>query len=125
MAFENKKKTTDDETNANGNPEAHGSPAADPARSSQCSHHDDELHTEHNDERAPTSRKLINFYQEYVSGLKMGPSCRFEPTCSDYALTALARHGLVKGLLLSMGRLLRCAPWHPGGWDPVPPVKKR
>lgn len=74
--------------------------------------------------RAPLVRRMIGFYQEYLSGLKMAPSCRFEPTCSNYALTALARHGVVKGLLLSIGRLLRCAPWHPGGWDPVPPVKK-
>lgn len=76
-------------------------------------------------ERAVLARRAVRLYQEFLSPLKMGPSCRFEPTCSNYALTALERHGLFKGLLLSIGRLLRCAPWHPGGWDPVPPRKRR
>lgn len=75
--------------------------------------------------RAALARRAVLAYQEFLSPLKMGPSCRFEPTCSNYALTALERHGLLKGLLLSIGRLLRCAPWHPGGWDPVPPRKRR
>lgn len=75
--------------------------------------------------RAAMARRAVLAYQEFLSPLKMGPSCRFEPTCSNYALTALERHGLFKGLLLSIGRLLRCAPWHPGGWDPVPPRKRR
>ncbi|HEY4598529.1 membrane protein insertion efficiency factor YidD [Corynebacterium sp.] len=71
------------------------------------------------------ARRAVLAYQDVLSPLKMGPSCRFEPTCSNYALMALERHGLLKGLLLSIGRLLRCAPWHPGGWDPVPPRKSR
>lgn len=75
--------------------------------------------------RAVLARRAVLAYQDFLSPLKMGPSCRFEPTCSNYALTALERHGLLKGLLLSIGRLLRCAPWHPGGWDPVPPRKRR
>lgn len=75
--------------------------------------------------RAALARRAVLAYQDFLSPLKMGPSCRFEPTCSNYALTALERHGLFKGLLLSIGRLLRCAPWHPGGWDPVPPRKRR
>lgn len=70
---------------------------------------------------ARMARRLILGYQSYVSPLKMGPTCRFDPTCSNYALTAIGRHGLIKGSLLALGRLARCGPWHPGGWDPVPP----
>lgn len=61
---------------------------------------------------------LINFYQRFISPLK-APSCRFYPTCSAYAREAIERHGVVRGLLLSLGRLGRCHPWHPGGYDPV------
>jgi putative membrane protein insertion efficiency factor len=50
----------------------------------------------------------------------LGNACRFEPTCSAYALVALQRHGALKGGLLSGGRLLRCQPWCDGGHDPVP-----
>lgn len=71
--------------------------------------------------RALWARRAILGYQEYLSGLKMGPTCRFDPTCSNYALTAFSRHGALKGLVLTLGRLARCGPWHPGGWDPVPP----
>jgi putative membrane protein insertion efficiency factor len=46
--------------------------------------------------------------------------CRFEPTCSTYAIDALREHGPVKGMLLSLGRILRCNPFCTGGWDPVP-----
>ena len=49
-----------------------------------------------------------------------GPHCRFHPSCSSYAATAIARHGPWRGALLAGGRLLRCHPWHPGGVDPVP-----
>lgn len=75
--------------------------------------------------RARLTRRLILGYQNCLSPLKLGPSCRFEPTCSAYALTALSRHGLIKGVILSVGRLARCGPWHPGGWDPVPPARRR
>ena len=61
---------------------------------------------------------LIVFYQRFVSPLK-GPSCRFYPTCSSYALEAVQKHGPIKGLLLSLGRVARCHPLHPGGYDPV------
>lgn len=70
---------------------------------------------------ARMARRVILGYQSYVSPLKMGPTCRFEPTCSNYALIAIGRHGLIKGSILTLGRLARCGPWHPGGWDPVPP----
>ncbi|MGB9377339.1 MAG: membrane protein insertion efficiency factor YidD [Mycobacteriales bacterium] len=50
-----------------------------------------------------------------------GPRCRFAPTCSSYAVTALRTHGAFVGLLLTVWRVLRCHPFHPGGYDPVPP----
>jgi putative membrane protein insertion efficiency factor len=62
---------------------------------------------------------LIRLYQVAVSPL-LGPSCRFHPTCSHYAEQAILRHGLVRGAWLGIGRLLRCHPWNPGGYDPVP-----
>ncbi|WP_239003737.1 membrane protein insertion efficiency factor YidD [Nocardia panacis] len=62
---------------------------------------------------------LIELYRTYVSPTRM-PVCRFTPTCSEYAVTALRTRGLVIGLGLTVVRLAKCAPWHPGGWDPVP-----
>jgi hypothetical protein len=52
----------------------------------------------------------------------IGAHCRFEPSCSHYALEALSRHGAVRGSLLAGWRILRCNPWNAGGYDPVPPV---
>lgn len=63
--------------------------------------------------------QLIEMYRRYVSPTRL-PTCRFMPTCSEYAVTALRTHGLIVGLGLSVVRLAKCAPWHPGGWDPVP-----
>lgn len=63
---------------------------------------------------------VVRGYQNYLSPLKSGPSCRFEPTCSAYAVTALRRHGAIKGLVLTCVRICKCGPWHPGGFDPVP-----
>lgn len=62
---------------------------------------------------------LIRFYQICISPLKP-PSCRFTPTCSQYALTAFHKHGPIKGFYLAAKRLLRCHPWGGSGYDPVP-----
>ncbi len=62
---------------------------------------------------------LIRFYQRYISpGLP--PSCRFYPTCSHYTYEAVERYGVIKGGWLGIKRVLRCQPWNPGGYDPVP-----
>ncbi|NLP18018.1 MAG: membrane protein insertion efficiency factor YidD [Firmicutes bacterium] len=63
--------------------------------------------------------RLLHLYRHYLSPLK-APSCRFYPSCSAYALEAINRHGTAKGLYLSARRLIKCHPWHPGGYDPVP-----
>ena len=62
---------------------------------------------------------LIRGYQYFISPL-LPPSCRFEPTCSHYAMTALRQHGVVVGLALATWRILRCNPYCPGGVDEVP-----
>lgn len=61
----------------------------------------------------------ILFYQRCISPL-LGPSCRFTPTCSQYAVEAIKKHGPFKGLYLTIRRLLRCHPWGGSGYDPVP-----
>jgi putative membrane protein insertion efficiency factor len=61
---------------------------------------------------------LIRFYRYFLSPLTFS-SCRFEPSCSAYALEAVERFGPAKGLLLAAWRILRCHPFHPGGYDPV------
>jgi putative membrane protein insertion efficiency factor len=63
---------------------------------------------------------LIRFYQRYLSGLKGHATCKYVPTCSQYAIEALEKHGLIKGSLLAMWRILRCNPFSKGGYDPVP-----
>ncbi|MCD6449056.1 MAG: membrane protein insertion efficiency factor YidD [Thermotogaceae bacterium] len=62
---------------------------------------------------------LIRFYQKFISPL-FPPTCRFEPTCSNYSIQALEKHGLLKGLYLSLRRIIRCNPLNEGGYDPVP-----
>ena len=62
---------------------------------------------------------LVRAYQRLVSPL-IPASCRYVPSCSEYAAQALTRHGLVRGVWLSVGRLLRCNPWSEGGEDRVP-----
>jgi putative membrane protein insertion efficiency factor len=61
----------------------------------------------------------IRFYQYFFSPW-LGNQCRFHPTCSEYARQAIIRHGSVRGSWLSVKRLAKCHPWHPGGADPVP-----
>ncbi|WP_010539661.1 membrane protein insertion efficiency factor YidD [Dietzia alimentaria] len=62
---------------------------------------------------------MLDFYQKGISPLTP-PSCRFEPSCSGYAVEAVRVHGAWNGTWLSVWRVLRCGPWTPGGWDPVP-----
>lgn len=62
---------------------------------------------------------VIRAYRQFISPL-FPPSCRFQPTCSQYALEAIATHGAIKGSWLAIKRILRCHPFHPGGYDPVP-----
>ncbi|WP_459924156.1 membrane protein insertion efficiency factor YidD [Desulfatiferula olefinivorans] len=62
---------------------------------------------------------MIRFYQLAVSPW-MGPHCRFYPTCSEYAYQSFKRHGFLKGAYLSFRRIIKCHPFHPGGFDPVP-----
>jgi uncharacterized protein len=62
---------------------------------------------------------LIKLYQWILSPL-LGPKCRFTPTCSDYAIEALKKHGFFKGAWLAIRRISRCHPWGGHGYDPVP-----
>lgn len=62
--------------------------------------------------------KIIGIYQRYFSPLK-GPTCRFYPSCSTYVKESLIRHGLAKGLWYGVVRIMKCHPYHPGGYDPV------
>ena len=62
---------------------------------------------------------LIRFYQRQISPL-FPPCCRFTPTCSQYAYEAISKYGPFKGLYLSIRRILKCHPFHEGGYDPVP-----
>jgi putative membrane protein insertion efficiency factor len=63
---------------------------------------------------------LIVFYRKRVSGV-FPPRCRFTPTCSAYALEAIETHGAAKGAWLALRRIVKCNPFHRGGYDPVPP----
>ncbi|MFO3688537.1 membrane protein insertion efficiency factor YidD [Staphylococcus felis] len=65
---------------------------------------------------------LIRIYQRFISPLTP-PSCRFYPTCSNYTLEAIRVHGAIKGTWLGVKRILKCHPFHKGGFDPVP-IKK-
>ncbi|MEW5953062.1 MAG: membrane protein insertion efficiency factor YidD [Bacillota bacterium] len=61
---------------------------------------------------------LIKGYQRYISPLRPA-TCRFYPTCSDYTVQALAKYGVIRGSLLAIIRILKCHPFHPGGFDPL------
>ena len=63
---------------------------------------------------------MIRFYQRWISAYTP-PTCRFQPSCSHYGVEALQVHGLFRGSWLTSLRILRCHPFHPGGFDPVPP----
>ena len=63
---------------------------------------------------------LIRFYRRFISPLKSQPTCRFTPSCSAYGLEAFSEHGFFVGLFLTVRRVLRCHPFNPGGYDPVP-----
>ena len=62
---------------------------------------------------------IVRVYQVTLSPL-LGAPCRFRPSCSNYAIEAVTRHGVARGSWLALKRVCRCAPWHPGGDDPVP-----
>ncbi len=66
---------------------------------------------------------LVRIYQKTVSRA-IPPRCRFYPSCSDYTIEAMEKHGIVYGLWLSLRRICRCHPWNPGGVDPVPDRKQ-
>lgn len=61
---------------------------------------------------------IIRFYQKFISPLK-GPTCRFYPTCSTYSIEAIKKYGPIKGSYLSLRRILKCHPFHEGGYDPL------
>ncbi len=67
---------------------------------------------------------MIRFYQKHISA-HTAPACRFSPTCSQYAIEAIERFGIVKGGGLAVWRILRCNPWGGHGYDPVPEKKKK
>ncbi len=67
---------------------------------------------------------FIRLYQLFVSPL-LPRSCRFYPTCSEYALQAVLKHGILRGGWLAVKRVVKCGPWHPGGYDPVPEPQAR
>jgi putative membrane protein insertion efficiency factor len=62
---------------------------------------------------------VIQVYQRCLSPF-LGQACRFYPSCSSYSIAALSTYGFWRGLYLSFRRLIRCHPWHPGGYDPIP-----
>ena len=67
---------------------------------------------------------LIKGYRFFISPL-LPPACRFQPTCSMYAIQAIERFGVVRGSWMAIMRILRCHPFHPGGYDPVPDAKAK
>lgn len=61
---------------------------------------------------------LVRFYQKFISPIK-GPTCRFYPTCSQYSIQAFKKYGFLKGMWLTLRRVSKCHPFHPGGYDPL------
>jgi hypothetical protein len=68
--------------------------------------------------------KLVRGYQLFISPA-LPPSCRYYPTCSEYSRISFERHGFVRGFYLTTWRILRCNPWNPGGYDPVPSLRNQ
>ena len=66
---------------------------------------------------------FILMYQKFISPL-LRPSCRFHPTCSEYSIQAITKYGALKGIFLSLKRILRCNPWGGSGLDPIPGEKE-
>ena len=64
--------------------------------------------------------KSVDFYRSAISPYKGGPTCKYVPSCSQHAKSAIERYGALKGGRLAAGRLMRCHPWSKGGYDPVP-----
>jgi putative membrane protein insertion efficiency factor len=71
---------------------------------------------------SPAAAVLVGAVRAYQLTIRpvIGAQCRFEPSCSHYAIGALAQHGALRGSVLAARRVLRCNPWHEGGYDPVP-----
>jgi hypothetical protein len=67
---------------------------------------------------------LIHLYK-YTFSTLLGPCCRFTPCCSSYALLSIQRFGVIEGVWLTLRRLIKCHPFHPGGYDPVPEIIKK
>jgi len=63
--------------------------------------------------------RVLKLYKTFLSPL-LPPACRFHPSCSSYAIQALETHGVIRGLWLALRRLIRCHPYNPGGYDPIP-----
>ena len=66
--------------------------------------------------------RLIEFYQKYISSY-LGKNCIYTPTCSQYTKEAIGEYGVIKGSFMGIKRILRCHPFHKGGYDPVPKAK--
>ncbi len=83
-------------------------------------------HAAHGERPSPPAQAailLVRIYQKILSPW-LGPRCRFHPSCSNYCIEALRRHGMVPGLWLGVKRICKCHPFHPGGYDPVPERKR-